>query len=155
MGRVERLTRELQKHDRELYANWIPDKCIAIYRKSKSYEAPQRLDDGSWLRVCRFAPHFVFALTDTWTMNGERVDWGIEPVMARIRAMDLWNRDVAGDLIHQYKKDDESAERDGRNNIESFLYEFRGQFAKSFKDVNTSNLNKIDNAKRRENAYRK
>ncbi len=151
MGRIERITKELQKHDSFLYADWFRDECIGIYRRSKIYSEPQLLSEGSWIRMARPNPHFVFALTNNWTTTGYRVEWGLEPIMARIKAMDLWNRDLASELVESYRKDEESTERDGRNNMESFLYEFRDQFAKTFKDVNTSNLKKTD--KRRENAY--
>lgn len=71
------------------------------------------------------------------------MEWGVEPVIARLRAMDLWNSGItADDIIEQHEKADEQELKDFRNNIESFLLDFRRQFAKATDGVNTSLLEK-------------
>lgn len=143
MGRAERITKTIKLHDRELYCERNEEGKLCVYRRSKRVES-LRLDDESVLHFVRPAPHFVFALTHDWRMSGEPKDWGIEPVLARIKALDLWNRDLAGDLIQDEIKERQSLERDRQNTTEAFLKDFRRQFAKTFNDVNTTNLAKKD-----------
>lgn len=143
MGRADVITRAIKLHDRELYCERSGEGKLCIYRKGKRVES-YRPDDESVLHFVRPTPYFVFALTHDWRLAGEPKDWGIEPIMARLKAMDLWNRDVAGDLIDQEMKEKASLQRDRENTIESFLLDFRKQFARAFNDVNTSTMAKKD-----------
>lgn len=141
MGRIDVITQAIKLHDRSLYCERSEEGKLCVYRKSQRVES-YRLDDESVLHYVRPTPYFVFALTDNWRMTGEPREWGIEPIMARLKALDLWNRDVAGDIIDQELKERASLERERQNTIESFLIDFRRQFAKTFNDVNTSTLAK-------------
>lgn len=143
MGRAERITAEIQSQDRLLYCERDREGKLCIYRKSTRLE-DYRLNDGSLLRFARPAPHFVFALTHDWKTTGEPKDWGIEPIKARLKAIDLWQRDLAEEIIQQEEKHLESVARDRRNSTESFLLDFRKQFAKTFDGINTSNMAKKD-----------
>lgn len=91
------------------------------------------------------AMHLVFALTHNWQVTGYPVPWGIEVIQARIRAIDVWNNDDSFNkmLVHN-ERIDQSNEKDNLNNIESFLYDFRRQFAKATNDINTGTLEKKD-----------
>ncbi len=141
MTRADRITREIRRHDRLLYCEKSPQGPLAIYRKLYRYE-PMEVN-GVIIHYPILSPHLVFAITDTWSITGRPVEWGILPIMARIKAMDLWTNDnIVNDLIDGYKKDEESKERDQRNSIESFLLDFRRQFAKSFDQYNTGTLDK-------------
>lgn len=64
--------------------------------------------------------------------------------------MDLWSNDIVGILEEQDLKDEESAARERDNMNESFLYEFRDQFKKTFDGINTSSLAKTDLRKKNE-----
>lgn len=143
MGRAERITRAIKSHDRLLYCDENKEGKLCVYRKSTRYEA-YRLDDDSILQFARPTPHFIFAITHDWRASGNPVDWGILPIMARLRAIDLWNRDLAEEIIQQEERNIEASARDRRNNTESFLLEFRKQFAKTFDGVNTANMSKKD-----------
>ncbi len=116
-------------YDSELYAQESKAGRIDIYRRSKHNDSP---------------PHFLFALTDDWTAKGTPVPWGIEPLLNRIKAMDLWRDDTFVERwIKNHEKEVESQDRARRNSIESFLYDFRRQFARATNDVNTSTLEKV------------
>lgn len=129
MGRVSELTKRLQGHDRYLYAQETKLGRIDVYRKSQYGEHP---------------PHFVMALTDNWGVNGTPVPWGIEVVLERIKAHDLWRDDTFVERwLAENDKVEESKARDRRNNVESFLYDFRRQFQRATNDINTSLLSKI------------
>ena len=152
MGRVERLTEEVQTHDRELIAQRMSHGRIGIFRKSYRYES-YCLDDMN-LTYARPSNHLIFTLSHDWTANGRPVDWGIEPIMARLRAIDLWNNEsMVEDMIKGYEKDQESADRDRDNSMESFLLDFRRQFQKTFNDFNTSGM-KTDNRSKRDGNYK-
>lgn len=143
MGRAERITKAIKLHDSKLYCERGEEGKLCVYRKGQIVES-YRYDDESVLHFVRPAPYFVFALTDNWKITGRAVDWGIEPIMARLTALDLWNRDVAGEIIQQELKERASLERERQNTVESFLLDFRRQFAKTFDGVNTSTLSKKD-----------
>ncbi len=143
MDRHKVLTKHLKAHDRELYCAKNNNHILCVYRngyRSEVYDV-----DGHTIVYNRPSPHYIFALTDTWSTNGKSVDWGIEPILARIKAGDLWNNPkFVEDLIASYELDEKTREKDQRNNIESFLLDFRRQFAKTFSDVNTSTIKKKD-----------
>lgn len=131
MGRVKLVNRVVRDYDRCLYASQPkPSGAIHVFRKSRDASEP---------------PHFIFALTDNWQANGKPVEYGLDVVLARVKACDLWRDDKLVEYLIQAKEDKTaSMERERKNTVESFLYEFRSQFARTFNDVNTSNLEKID-----------
>lgn len=143
MGREDIITREVKTHDSKLYCARNTEGMLCIYRKSFRYESYQ-LEDSSWLTVSRPAPHFIFALSDNWNSNGKPVEWGVLPILARLKALDLWNRDIVGEMEDQYEKEEKSNLRTLRNNTESFLLDFRKQFARATNDVRVANLEKKD-----------
>ena len=143
MFRARRITRALQTYDSLLYAK---NDCgtIRIYRKFKEVRR-EALNIYTPIFAVVRNDHLVMSLTDTWGSRGKPVDWGIEPIMARIKALDLWNSDnLSTKFFVDEDKEEISKRRDFRNNLESFLYDFRSQFARATNDVNTSLLSKFD-----------
>lgn len=139
--RAKRVTDAIQVHDDQLYAK-DEGGAIRIYRRCKEYR-PERLDFNTEVLNLVRNDHLVMSLTDTWGYRGKRVDWGIEPIMARLRALDLWNSEnLSTAFFKQEEEDEKSRGKAFRNNVESFLYDFKGQFAKATDDINTSNLSK-------------
>ena len=147
MGRAERLTTQIKAYDRELYVERDGEGKLCVYRKSKRWET-YHLSDNCVLRFVRPTPHFIFALTHDWKASGRVVDWGVEPILARLKACDLWQRDLAEEIIQDEEKRLESVARERQNTTESFLLDFRKQFAKSFNDVNTSTMSKREEKRR-------
>lgn len=96
------------------------------------------------IHFIRPAPHFVFALTDNWKLQGISVDWGIDPIMNKVRECDLWQRNLAEESIRSVEKGMESKKRDLKNNNEAFIKDWRRPFAKMFNDYNISSMKKID-----------
>jgi hypothetical protein len=136
VSRIASLTRALKEHDKYLEAKEVKLGRIDIYRRSQFDLTP---------------PHFLFPLTHNWKIEGVPVSWGIEVVLNRIKAHDLWRDDTFIEkYIAQHEKEQESRDRDLRNSIESFLYDFRSEFKKATSDINTANLNKIY---RKENSH--
>ena len=143
MKRAIKITRELKRYDRELYCGENKEGILCVFRRGYNY-LKYDLGNDETLIAPSFSPHFVFALTDNWRTNGKPKDWGLEPLLARIRALDIWQRDIVSEILEQNDKDDLSRKRDQANSMESFLYDFRSQFKKTFSNVNTANMSKKD-----------
>lgn len=135
-GRANSLTKHLKGHDSSLYAaceahSVFPSTSV-IYVLRKNPAKPHE-------------PFFIFALTDDWTAKSRPREWGIEVVLNRIVAMDLWKNETVMDrLFRDYEKREASEKRARRNDIEDFLYDFRKDFAKATNGINTSLLPKTD-----------
>lgn len=139
--RAKRITNAIQTHDRELYAKH-DGKAIRIYRKCKELRREMLKADVSVWNVVR-NDHLVMSITDTWGVTGKPVDWGIEPIMARLRALDLWNEsNLADKFFKDEEKLEKSKDREFKNTVESFLYDFKSQFQAATKDINTANMSK-------------
>lgn len=152
--RAETITRKLREHDRELYCGKNKEGTLCVFRNTRTTEAYEV--DGSTIIFVRTSPYYVFSLTRDWTARTEPVEWGIEPIMQKVRYGDLWNNDqLVEDLIKGYEKDKESSERDFQNETEAFLKDWRRQVAKDFADVNTSTMDKTDPRKKweKKNGY--
>lgn len=123
------LDRHLKSSDSCLFVQEGKDGRYDVYRKNR---------DSMSL------PHFIFSLTEDWSPQGRPVPWGIDVVLNRIRAHDLWRDDsFIENYIKECEKMSESKERARRNDVESFLYDYRRQFAKATSDINTGTMEKI------------
>ncbi len=141
MERKDRITSIIKRHDRLLYCDYLPQGGLAIFRQLYRYE-PMEVD-GNIIHYQVSSPHLVFALTHTWSVNGRSVDWGIEPIMQKLRMSDLWRSDdIISELTRDYDKGEQSRARHTRNQIESFVKDFRPQFAKATEGINTGTLDK-------------
>lgn len=140
--RARRITRILQnEYDGALFAKYRYGR-IDILRKQFKY-IPYDVD-GSTLLAPVKDDWFVMSLTDNWSMDGRSVEWGIEPILARLRSIDLHKRDLADEVIRQKEKDLESKDRSLDNKLEAFWKDNRRLWAKNFERVNRSNLVKKD-----------
>jgi len=138
-ARERRLTQELRAYDSKLYAKRESNGSIHVYREGVRF-FPFEYHGNNFLASFP-SPHFVLALTHNWSLKGRPVDWGIEPLMNRIREIDGWRDDrVADKLIDSYEKVAEQKEKDLRNKNEAFFYDQRSEFKKAFSDINTSNM---------------
>lgn len=152
MGRAEVLTKALKSHDRMLYVEKNKEGKLCVFRHSIRWET-YYLEDNVLLRFARPAPHFVLALTHNFKANGMDVDWGVEPIMHRIRSIDLWNRDLCREQEEQYEKKKAGLDRESRNQAEAFASDVRPIFKKTFADYNTSSMKKTDRRRKDEEKY--
>jgi hypothetical protein len=123
------LTRELRKHKRDLFCARGDDGKLHIYQD----RYPDKV--------------IVCSLTHNWQTTGDPVEWGVLPILNRLKAHDLASdggMEFWQELMKNYEKLDEAKDRDLRNSIESFLLDFRPQFARATNDINTSGLAKLD-----------
>jgi len=129
----------IQEYDRELYAKKV-DGRIDIFRRTYEY-VPYEVDDVV-IHIPREVPYRVFCLTDSWKPWGKPVDWGIEPILAKLRRSDLWKRDLSSEFTSHNEKIEEAEARHRRNETEAFLLDRRSEIAKAWGDINTSILDK-------------
>jgi hypothetical protein len=131
-GRVKAVNKLVKGHDKYLFAKRESNGAIHIYRRN-----PHNSADPI---------HTIFCLTDNWNATGKPREWGLTVIEARLQAMDLWRS--GGNIIDEIDKQAaqavEADERNFKNNVESFLKEFRRQFAKANDGINTSGLAKVD-----------
>lgn len=139
-SRTDILTHHIKKIDPLLYCEREVNGMICVYRDSKRVEYFE-FDGQKYLHL-KSVPNIILALTDTWSVRGNPVDWGIEPLIHRLQEIDCWNKGrTADDLIEDYEKMQESKDRARMNGHEAFLRDNRSVFKKAFNDINTSNLN--------------
>lgn len=115
------------------------DGKLCVLRKDQRIESYEF--NGATIHFVRPAPYLVFALTDDWTVYGRAVDWGLEPILKKVRACDLWVRDLVSESIASMDRTKESRDRDVTNHIESYLSDNRREFARRTNDIRTANLN--------------
>jgi hypothetical protein len=153
MGREQTITRAIRRYDRDLYAKVVHGR-IDIMRRTARYES-YNIDASTRLLFARPIEQLIFSLTDNWNINGNPVEWGILPILARLKAIDCWNRgDFLQELESAYERCEMSEKRNLKNNTEGFLMEFHSAFRNTFKDINTSTLNKIDRRRIKDGYYK-
>jgi hypothetical protein len=140
--KVIRLNQELRRYDRSLFAQKQGSGMIQVWRKADKWSA----SDLSYDETQSSNPmHFVLALTHNWTVSGQCVDWGLEPVMARIHEMDLWSKQsFLDDLRKQRDRAKAIREQSNRNEIRARASDMRKEFAEATNEINTSTLEKVD-----------
>ncbi len=121
--RAHQITKAIQGYDSMLYAKKGYQDRIDIFRKTFRYE-PYEVD-GTTIHHLIEEPYRVFCLTDTWNASGRPVEWGVEPILAKLRASDLWKRDIGSEIHAHNEKIDASMDRSMKNNIEAFVKDTR------------------------------
>jgi len=143
VSREREISDYVKKYDCKLFCRKNSEGKLCVFREGYYYDT-LALNEQDILSVLRLTPHFVFALTHTWKKDVFAVDWGKDKIWERLRKIDLWEKDIVTELEKQEEKHIEDLDRKRRNQTEDFLYEFKDDFKKTFKDVNTSNLIKKD-----------
>lgn len=135
--RVQRITQEVKKYDRRLYAVRASNGMIQIHRKADRIEASDF--NMTMPELSSLNPQFILALTDTWKLSGKPVEWGLEPIMRMIRNMDSWNQpDMLDELHRRQEADKERKQRRFRNDIRAMAADMRKDFARATNDLSTS-----------------
>lgn len=138
-ARTRLVTTEIQKLDTELYAERNDSGVILIMRNHKVWDCFEY--QGIAYGYTRNAPHYIMALTDTWSLNGRAVDWGLIPIRFRLQEIDSWNRGrVVDTLIESYEAAEVSRKRSRMNSHEAFLKDKRSVFKKIGDEFNLSSM---------------
>lgn len=144
------LTKHLKGHDRKLFCKRMRSGAYGVFRESVRWETFAY--ESGVLSYLRPADHFIFALTHDWRSDGKPVDWGIEPVLEKIKASDSHQRDIAAEAIESYERLKEKKAKQVSSNAEAFFSDYRREFARSTNHLNTSTMEKVDR-RRNHDAY--
>jgi hypothetical protein len=148
---IKAINRELKFFDPKLFAVKTDDGFVFIKRRGVYWAS--LLFDGEWLSYSRPCEFPVLSLTHDWTSEGKPVEWGIEPLLGRLREIDNYNHDVLGRIYEENEKRERVRKQSAHNNFRAAAADSRRDFAKALNDVNTSTLEKIE-SRRKKDAYR-
>lgn len=159
--RCDVITKALKAYDRLLYAEPVvvnrrrPDynelvhknpnevlEQVHIKRKSKRYNV-HRIDQESYLLSLVEDGDFLFALTEDFSTKTNPVEWGVLPILQKLKEMDRWARggeDLFDEMWKHNEKIDESVSRARSHVLEDSLREMHRGFKKATNDVNTAGL---------------
>lgn len=141
-AKTRSLTRALKKYDSDLFADRSDD-LIGVYRRTIHWQSYDYL--GALLHFSRPSLDPVLFLTDNWKINGRPVEWGIEPIMDRIRELDCWNKDrFYEEFVAERERLSNNKKRAFKNEVKARAADMRKDFAKAVNDINTSSLGKVD-----------
>lgn len=148
-----RYNRIVKKHDKKLFVttNRI-SKVLEVYRENYT---PETYDisgitgePNCYLTGILPNHHYIMSLTDTWTVFGNPTFYGETYLLDRLGFIDTWKSDsMANQMEKHNEKIDQSSKRAFNNEVEAFTHDFRNDFKKTFSDVNTSSMEKIDKRK--------
>jgi hypothetical protein len=152
-SKVFSLTQHLKGHDKDLYAEQSLNGLVTVQRRSVHWQSVAW--EKGVLHYSRPISQFVLALTDTWQLQGNPVDWGIEPVLSRIKELDAYRDDSMLDQMRKEReRTEELKQKSFRSEIRARAYDLRKEFAQATNEINTSTLAKVDR-RRTKDAYRK
>lgn len=145
--RVRRLSDLVQGYDRDLYAFRASNGMLQIHRKANRLEASDYNQEEP--QLAHLNPQFILALTDTWTLDGQPVEWGLEPLMCKLKEMDSWRSDteIKG-LRRKRERAKEIQANSKRNESRAMAADLRRDFAKATNEINTSTLEKVDSRRK-------
>lgn len=143
MTREQRYTHELKKYDRNLFCRLEADGFYKIYQKSKRvvyYDL-----DGFNVGFVIPDDKFICPLSDNWSVRGRPVEWGILPLMQKIKSMDAANSEAE---MYKWKEQEEKSreakDRHMKNEAEAFASDFRSAIAKDHAYTLTHSLEKTE-----------
>lgn len=138
MGRIDRITEVVRNYDRDLFAEKDEYSGLTwIKRKAKKW-VNYNIDNDIY-RYLVDDVQFVFPLTETWSVHGKPVEWGLDVIRNKLVSNDLWNNPhFMEEFERSADREQETKRKDFQNSVESFLYESRSIFKKGFDHINTS-----------------
>lgn len=135
-------TKALKRYDRDLFVERTKDGALCVFRKVKRF-VPECVSEGfSFLNLIE-DKQLVFALTDTWTVSGKPVDWGIDDVLGRVQKLDCWaNKNFVEEMDAENEKIDAIRQKDLKNEMEAFWSDERERVKRATSDILTHSLSK-------------
>lgn len=150
-SRVRLVTKHLKSYDKDLFASRDNRGVIQVMRRQtigQTYEY-----GGANLTVYRNQSQFIMSLTHNWLANGEPVEWGIEPLMRRIRYIDGHLHDDYDEFCEKRERQERIESQTLKNNCTALAADMRKDFNKVFGDINTSTMEKVDNRRKEDLKY--
>ena len=135
-------TKALKRYDLDLYVDRNKDGAACVFRRVKRF-VPVCVSEGFKLLNLIEDKQFVFALTDTWTLKGKPVDWGIDDVLGRIRKLDVWaNKNLFDEMDAENERIEQIRQKDLKNEMEAFWSDEHSRFKKATGDILTHSMSK-------------
>lgn len=145
---LSRLNSLVKRFDKDLIARRSRDGVLQVCQEVRYWDAID-LEDKT-VFYPRSVPTLVFSLTDNWSANGKPVSWGYEPLYFKLREISFERRDeMIADMEHNNQKARESKDRALKSRIEDAAYEACDVFKKTFNDINTANMDKKNDVRRK------
>lgn len=143
-SRARRVSELVKRYDRRLFATWnMRHKVVTILRQADRLEASDFYQHEPSLASLN--PQLILALTDNWTLSGQPVDWGLEPILDKLKSIDGWRDfDHFTKMVKRRVREELEKERVIRNELRARAADLRPDFAKATNDINTSTLEKVD-----------
>lgn len=145
--RTSRITQELKLHDSDLFCKEV-NGCLQIWRKISRWISADIYSGDS------FPAQFIFSLTHDWSLSGTPVEWGMEPIMKRVKEMDSWSKqDLLDSMRKKRDRIKDQKEQSIRNDFRARAADLRKDFARATNDINTSTLEKVDSRRNKDGYY--
>ena len=128
MDRASRLTEIVKRYDKSLYVIRT-NEMLQLWRR----ELPIEIGVPTSARP---KEHFIFALTSDWTLKGTPVDWGIEPLLSKLKDSDAWRDDsyYSKMMRERYFQDDNKKRRE-HNNWKALADDCRRDIARASDEI--------------------
>lgn len=141
-------TKVLKRYDRELFVERTREGALCVFRRVKRF-VPVCVSEGFSIKNLIEDKQLVFALTDTWTVLGKPIDWGIDDVLGRVQKLDCWaNKNLFDEMDAENDRIDRIKQKDLKNEMEAFWSHERERFKDATSDVLTHSLSKDEPHKR-------
>lgn len=133
-SRLRYINEHLSNYDPALSAERDAQGVIRVFRKApimKYFEYK-----GMRFGALSDQKQHIISLTEDWTMTAKPVEWGIEPLMRKISALDAW-RDDSGyeNFVKRRQRAEADEARMKRNDIRALAADMRTDFAKATNDI--------------------
>ncbi len=138
-----RIQNAIKEHDSKLFLNRNYLGEIQIMRKSFKM-VPHEID-GRIVYVQTPSPHYIMSLTEDWTGRTRPVDWGVEPIMRRLKEIDDWGSDSSFErMLRDNERIEERKKKSFASLTEDVALEWRKDFKKHTEDILTHSVDKKD-----------
>lgn len=112
---------------------------IRILRKGDRLEASDF--NQSEPEIADLNPQLILSLTHDWKPSGQPVEWGIEPVLERLRSMDSWtDPSMFTRMVSKRERMESDKARSKSNEIRARASDMRQEFARATNDFNTAGM---------------
>ena len=146
--RLRRINEVVKQFDRNLFAYDSSGKVL-IMRQASRLEASDF--NQSAPDLARMNPQLIFALTDSWKVDGNPVEWGLEPIVDQLKQRDSWAQaDLFRNMVKKREQDESDKQRANRNELRAQAADLRRDFARATNDINTSTVEKVDRRRKKD-----
>lgn len=142
--------RALKRYDESLFVQRNADGVLCVFKHSKRFMRVCEAEGYRLLNLVK-SKEYVFALTDTWGINGKPRDYGVDDVVDHLKKIDsLANARFLEEAEERNAQSEKSKKRALRNEMEAFWSHERNRFKRAIDESvgTTTSLDKSDRKKR-------